>query len=529
MNRRRKLLLLLGGLGLLLALGGTGGLVKYSESPKFCSSCHIMLPYYDAWKTSKHKDVACVECHYPPGMNKHVLWKKFQNLSQVAKYVTRTYSSKPFAEIEDNSCLRSGCHSQQLLQGLVQSKTTKMPVRFDHQPHLSDLRRGRQLRCASCHSQIVVGRHVEVTYDTCFLCHFKGRGNAKELKPLGGCLSCHELPTKDFRLGDMNYNHRDFVSKQKLSCLECHAGVVQGEGKASEDRCLTCHNQPDRLAKFNDTPFLHERHVSGKNVACFHCHQEIRHGASAMNVALDQSPDKRRHEPLFDCKQCHEDKHLGQREFYTGRAKELGLAEMPSPMFEANVQCTACHYKDHVNGSAFQGHDFKASEQACVKCHGEKFKGIWEETRSELQQAVAQLGEKLDGAQAAGGDSKRLSRARQLWQLVRYGRGEHNIYLASQALRQADTLVSEAVSSSSATLADLSELPLLSGKYCATLCHERVGVKVPPQTVRAFGKTMPHGQHADMMGCVKCHEIGRHKKVPLRKDVRQTCAGCHGE
>jgi len=33
-----------------------------------------------------------------------------QALSQVAKYVTRTYSSKPYAEISDESCLRKGCH-----------------------------------------------------------------------------------------------------------------------------------------------------------------------------------------------------------------------------------------------------------------------------------------------------------------------------------------------------------------------------------------------------------------------------------
>src|SRR3989338_6674 len=87
--------------------GSLGGLVHYSESPSFCKSCHIMEPYYKAWKTSKHNFVKCVECHYPPGSPKTLLWKKFQALSQVAKYVTRTYSSKPFAEIPNDSCLRS--------------------------------------------------------------------------------------------------------------------------------------------------------------------------------------------------------------------------------------------------------------------------------------------------------------------------------------------------------------------------------------------------------------------------------------
>ena len=34
--------------------------------------------------------------------------------------------------------------------------------------------RGRQFRCTRCHSQIVVGTHIEVTESTCFLCHFRG-------------------------------------------------------------------------------------------------------------------------------------------------------------------------------------------------------------------------------------------------------------------------------------------------------------------------------------------------------------------
>ncbi len=205
------------------------GLVHYSESPRFCNSCHIMEPYYKAWSTSKHNKVACVECHYPPGSPRTLLWKKFQALSQVAKYVTRTYSSKPFAEIEDTSCLRSGCHSKRLLEGKVVSHKG---IKFDHRPHLNEVRRGRQLRCVSCHSQIAIGNHVEVTYETCYLCHFKGRGSGRQLKPLGGCLGCHDLPAKTFRLGNMDYNHKDFVTKQGLSCQNCHLDVVKGEGKA---------------------------------------------------------------------------------------------------------------------------------------------------------------------------------------------------------------------------------------------------------------------------------------------------------
>ena len=44
-----------------------GAAFKISTSPLLCNQCHIMKPYYQAWKTSKHNFVPCVDCHYPPG------------------------------------------------------------------------------------------------------------------------------------------------------------------------------------------------------------------------------------------------------------------------------------------------------------------------------------------------------------------------------------------------------------------------------------------------------------------------------
>src|SRR3989338_9330970 len=136
---RKRLGYLLGG-WILFIFVSFFGLAKYSESPAFCNSCHIMEPYYNAWRSSKHNRVACVVCHYPPGSPKTILWKKFQAVSQVVKYVTRTYSSKPFAEVEDSACLQ--CHSKRLLEGKL---TTKRGVHFDHKMHLTTTRRERKL------------------------------------------------------------------------------------------------------------------------------------------------------------------------------------------------------------------------------------------------------------------------------------------------------------------------------------------------------------------------------------------------
>ena len=529
-------------------LGSLGGAVHYSESPSFCNSCHIMEPYYQAWAHSKHSHVACVECHYPPGTPRTLVWKKFQALSQVVKYVTRTYSSRPFAEVDDASCLRSGCHSTRLLSGKL---ITSKGIRFDHRPHLTETRRGRKLRCVSCHSQIVVGRHVEVTYETCFLCHFKGMGEGTAFKPIAGCLGCHELPRRSFKIGNMTYNHRDFVTARGVSCANCHVEAVQGKGDASPDRCLACHNQPEKLARVGDIPFIHETHVTLHHVACIHCHEEIRHGFPESGEALLPRLDEPAlpvstappagHPPTlaFECGFCHQNKHAGQLVMYSGKAETLGLPDMPSPMFSAHVDCVGCHYQEKPDGAKeFRGRTFRASDQACVKCHGDKFKGIWEEAKAQLSAALGALEAKREAvgkavAASGGPDADRAKRKAEaergarLLEFVRASHGEHNIYLASLALRRADEALSEAAQGLSGDLPDASSQPLISGSFCATMCHVKVGVKVPPETVQAFGKTMPHRAHADMMGCAQCHDIGAHKKVPLKKGVQALCATCH--
>lgn len=538
------------GFGVICCFVAMVGVYTFSTHPSFCNSCHIMKPYYNAWKTSKHEGKAvCVDCHYPPAksLGEH-LWHKFQASAQVIKYITRTYSSKPFAEIPDASCLRSGCHSTRLLEGKV--KTAK-GIHFDHRPHLTETRRERKIRCVSCHSQIVVGNHVEVTYSSCYLCHFRNQKIDGVTKPIGGCLGCHDLPSKSFQVSNMSYNHQDFVTKWGVSCENCHLDVIQGEGKAEKDRCFNCHNQPEKLARYDDMPFIHENHVTKHHIACLHCHEEIQHGMPEAGQELmtrlnePKIPWGIHPKPLpavtFECSFCHEGKHAGELEMYTGNVEALGLKPMPSPMYLANVDCIGCHYREEVGAKEkeFRGKTVAASIDACVKCHGPTFKGIWEETQSVLKETLAQMKGKLDTVKAAFGTSTlpageketlkgSLEKAERWQEFVSISRGEHNIYLASSVLRQEEALLTETGKKLGVTLPDLSSLPLLSGGYCATMCHARLGVKVPPETVQTNGKTMPHQMHTTMMGCVACHEIGTHKSVPLREGVRETlCKGCH--
>ncbi|MFO7859112.1 MAG: NapC/NirT family cytochrome c, partial [Ectothiorhodospiraceae bacterium] len=84
--------------------------VKLTEHPKFCVSCHYMGEYYESWQHSSHQDVACVKCHYEPGVQAEVKGK-MEGMVQFVKYVSHAYSTKPHAQISNSACMREGCHA----------------------------------------------------------------------------------------------------------------------------------------------------------------------------------------------------------------------------------------------------------------------------------------------------------------------------------------------------------------------------------------------------------------------------------
>jgi len=502
-----------------------GAAFEISTSPLLCNQCHIMKPYYQAWKTSKHNFVPCVDCHYPPGF-RDTLWVKYQALSQVAKWATQTYSSKPFAEIEDASCLRSQCHSTRLLQGKV---TFKRGIIFDHRPHLEQPRRGRQLRCTSCHSQIVVGTHIEVTEVTCFLCHFKGEKTARGLSPIGGCPLCHQPPQGDIQLaGGTRFNHKDFVDARGVQCQKCHLDAVQGDGAAPRERCLTCHNQPGKLAKYDDHEFLHEFHVAQHNIECTRCHTEIKH----------QIQTKK--EPLaVGCEACHEAKHSGQRAMYLGVGGK-GSPSIPSHMYTARVDCVACHITpkaEDAHRAQFTGRTFEASQAACVSCHGQVYAGMLDTWKRTLDTMLTDLKPKLEAARQAAAepirDARAAAEARRLlaeaeynYQFVEHGKGVHNVFYAADLLQRVNAAANRIMTLSGKSPMTLPRENLVRGGYCATLCHSQAGVVFKPEVQFEKRTRVPHQKHFNEYGavCTDCHSQDRHKAVTI---TAEGCRGCH--
>lgn len=505
-------------LGLIAIPLGVAGLivgVEISSQPSFCGSCHVMKPYYTSWETSSHNDVACVECHIPPGIGSEIR-KKYEALSMVASYFTGTYGTNPWAEVPDESCLRPGCHEQRLLIGreLVRN------VLFDHRPHLTELRREKRLRCTSCHSQIVQGKHIAVTESTCFLCHFKdvtlNEGTAQ-------CTLCHETPETIITTAGLRFDHAD-VKRFDMECTLCHAEVVQGNGEVPRNRCLTCHSEPARLARYGETEFLHKMHVTEHKVECLSCHIDIQHRVPEQLEAVGTS-----------CETCHVGgMHSPQRDLYVGIA---GKAVQPraSAMYLAGVRCEGCHLVTREGRRL-------ASEVSCMSCHGARFfeiYQIWQGTLAERTQRVreehlnvkAWIAAEIEEAQSPSEKLERydpalelLHRAEENIAFVERAHAVHNPGYALEILWQAHEDLQQALPA--AGLAPTLEPPWLRLPYetRCTACHlDAVGI-----TKEIQGRTFRHETHAVAGGvaCSTCHQDLRYQD-PEHGTRKLDCTGCH--
>jgi len=494
----------------ILAAVSTVGFIEYSAQPGFCNNCHIMDPYYDSWKTSSHKDVPCIDCHYAPGIKAEAMGK-LQAANQVVKYVTRTYGMKPWAEIEDASCLRSGCHEQRMLEGVVDFRG----VRFDHAHHLGELRRGKQLRCTSCHSQIVQGDHLAVTETTCYLCHFK---ETPEGEPIAGCTGCHSSPPLVETATGSVIDHPQYI-EDMVSCVSCHDDVAQGSGVADESRCFNCHNEPERLTGADNTELVHRTHIAEHNVECTQCHEPMEHGLQSLSSTFE-----------LDCKACHQGTHDVQQKLYAGMGGH-GAADTPSEMFLARVSCQGCHgltteISAHAQVQA-------AGEATCMACHGIRYANILPSWQGEMERRLAVVDRVVDRAQASVGSASVRSRAvadslirlaRENTDLVRAGRSAHNITFADELLRAAVDLVREAVSEGNLpfTVPELNLGPRLSENVCLQ-CH----LGVENQNLEYNGRQFGHEMHVTAnLACTDCHSpLEEHGQTTLAGSG--SCDACH--
>jgi len=472
-----------------------------SYSP-FCVVCHYMKPYYEQWKQSVHSDVSCVKCH----PNRRILTAPY-----LFRYLSGTYNPRPRAEVTSGICLE--CHPEKSLHG----KTAfKMQISFDHGDHLGDLRRGKRLRCTSCHARGMENEHFTVDQNVCFTCHFKGaeRGHA-----ITGCQVCHGSPKQVVEHEGFSFNHQMYL-KIGVDCAQCHVDVVNGNAEVEPKRCYSCH--VERLSEFSNTEKLHNVHITKHGIDCSDCHNQIQHGEIRLISPLEAG-----------CENCHKKEHTAQREMYIGIGGR-NVSDTPSRMFAAQVSCEGCHLDLNNDGKS----DLREKREACVRCHGAGYDKMLDKWRSKISDAAANLSGNLEYAKQLVRDTKwRLRRQKKNikaeeaflddavfnFNFVQQGKSAHNVDYAVKLLGNVADNIEGIVRLLSNPNYKLRRNKLLlkeSNEFC-NLCHFTIPAA---QTVEFEGQKFPHQLHTANNPCVTCHSREVHKQLTITRDG---CEKCH--
>jgi hypothetical protein len=473
------------------------GLFKISESPLFCGLCHNMKVYVDSWKASKHRNVSCIKCHYKPGLANHIKGKWEDGQLSLVYFITGKSPTKPHAEIDDTSCLQSGCHRRADLKDDMVFKN----VLYSHPRHIEQMRRQKQLRCTTCHSQIVQGAHMTVTDVECFICHFYKTKDQSGFAT--GCRTCHFEARGDIAVSPaFTFNHKRYIARG-IKCEQCHTTVVSGDGHIPEFACLQCHNKRSILEAKYTPEFLHWNHVTNHKVECFTCHSPIKHQITGLHYKGQEA------EP---CADCHRGGlHLDKVSMYMGKGARL-VEERPNRMAIINMDCDVCHKR----GSG------RTALASCRDCHGDLTDGMVERWRRLLKDGEEGLLKQIYAARAVGEGKgspalkHALEDAQYNYDFLKRGDGVHNIVYAMQIVGTTEKDLQTAMGKGKGE----GEKAVEGEVSCMLFCHGQIDEKKVP-----FGRvTFPHAVHSEGEGsCLKCHSAyAEHGKTFLKG-----CSSCH--
>jgi hypothetical protein len=494
-NFRHPILKLFGGVFAFIIVINVAYYFISAYSPG-CVICHYMKPYYEQSSHSVHKDISCVTCH--PG-------RRLLTAPYLLRYIAGSYNPRPRATVDDQVCLK--CHEA---QNLKRNTAFEMNISFNHADHLGDLKRGKKLRCTSCHAR-GEQEHFVINKNVCFTCHFKGaeRGHSAT-----SCTVCHGIPRKVIEHSGFQFNHESYL-KIGVDCSQCHIDVTKGNAEVEKKVCYKCH--VERMEEFANVDKIHDNHVTKNGVDCEECHNSIQHGKIKMISSLEAN-----------CENCHSLKHSLQREMYIG-SEGRGVGSVPSRMFAAQVSCEGCHLDLNNDGKS----DLSEKREACVKCHSkgydlmlDKWISSIDESLNSIAPSVVYARHLVETAQNQGRDitaeKTYLEDAEANIKLVKEGKGVHNIDYAIKLLDNVSNNIEGIASRLGNANYKVNRGKLLTSdnEYC-NLCHTSItSVKVE----QFKGDKFPHQVHQQFLSCTKCHSRAEHKKITVTKD---DCEGCH--
>ena len=467
-----------------------------SSYSKSCLVCHYMKPYYEQSLKSTHKDISCVTCH--PS-------RRFLTAPYLLRYIAGSFNPRPRAEVNDKICL--DCHKE---QNLKKRTAFAMNISFNHSEHLGDLKRGKKLRCTSCHAR-GDEEHFIIDKNICFTCHFKGavRGHS-----VTNCNVCHGSPKKAVEHGGFQFDHSSYL-KIGVECAQCHIDVVKGDAEVEKKKCYQCH--VERLEEFSNVDKIHTVHIAQKGIDCEECHNSIQHGKIKMISSLEAN-----------CEGCHNLKHSPQREMYIG-GEGRGVTSTPSRMFAAQVACEGCHVDLNKDGKS----DLSEKRESCVKCHNKDYGLMLDKWIASMNEAINKIEPDLktvhnfvmsakNSGKKVEGEINYLTDAEFNLKLVKEGKGVHNIEYALKLIENVSSNIEGIMERMGNKTFKVNRPKFLTddAEYC-NLCHSNI----PSKNVEEFkGEKFPHQRHSKYLKCTSCHSKAEHKKITIDKDG---CGNCH--
>jgi cytochrome c nitrite reductase small subunit len=93
LDRKAKLMILLGMVAALVLLGGAISGMAFADSPAFCASCHTMNDAHASWSVSKHQQFKCTDCHLPHSYPEKLVEKARTGMHDTYAQMTGNYPS----------------------------------------------------------------------------------------------------------------------------------------------------------------------------------------------------------------------------------------------------------------------------------------------------------------------------------------------------------------------------------------------------------------------------------------------------
>ncbi|MGE5893506.1 MAG: cytochrome c3 family protein [bacterium] len=252
---------------LLLLIMVGAGIVSFKfydftqNNPKFCVSCHLMKPAFDAWVESEHKDINCHDCHHLsiPEANKLLI-----------TFVIHRPTSVPARHgkiiVPWHYCIKCHWEKDERFPNAELINNSRM-----HAKHYFM----QQIECARCHGYITHKFNVEERF--CLQCHKNKEVHGAGMEGLA-CLNCHTDRSADLKPG-------------RKKCLFCHGDESVRRELISDGTLDVKHHQPKpetikkavKITVPKDAPmqfYCYECHKPHAKVrpdygTCISCHPQI--------------------------------------------------------------------------------------------------------------------------------------------------------------------------------------------------------------------------------------------------------------